>query len=140
MKRSPLLAMVILASLTAACQTLSVEEVQNIPIYNDKIYYVIFDEKPDLQVNTITSKGFEIGEVRSRTLTGNNKIAVKILIYEKHDHLMKDTAAFLVEEGRLEYASLGEGGEPLPEGARVLGFQGKTALYWYKMKRKVGAD
>ena len=61
----------------------------------------------------------------------------KFSIDHEHDDLMKTSTVFYHADGKLVHTQLEEGGDPLEEGDKVLGFTGKTQLYWHKTKSAI---
>ena len=112
-------------------------EEKKVLIYNeDKVFYVIFDDKLDIQTNDIYSNGFKIGEVLSKELDDNNDVVTKISIHNKYKNLMKSNTIFYVSDGVLEYDTVGDEGRLIKEGSKLLGFNGKASMYLYKAKNK----
>ena len=103
-----------------------------------KTYYVIFEEKPGITGEDVVSKGFKIGKVASQDLGSDNLVVVKISIEGDKHELIKSNTLFYVEEGTLTYDTIGDTGDVLPEGSKILGFPSKNALYWFKTKTKIG--
>ncbi|HAO20981.1 MAG: hypothetical protein BWK80_07640 [Desulfobacteraceae bacterium IS3] len=135
MKRS-LIALLIFMAMTAGCSRLSPEGV-NLPVF-DKIYYVVFEGKPELSKGTVYyGDALEIGKILSQQPGANNLYVAKISILNKYNDMMKDTAVFYAGDGKMMYDSVGEVGKPLTEGAKILGFTGKTGVLWFKTKSKV---
>ncbi len=100
-------------------------------------FYVLFEEKPELESDRVYSKEFEIGRVISRTLNEENLVAVKVRVPEEHREMIRDNGVFYISDGRLTYDTLSGTGTPLEEGGKLLGFSSKTALLWFKTKNKV---
>ncbi len=136
MKRSVSLMLCAFLLLPAGCATMSPDQVDRLPEF-DKVYYVVFEDKPKLDSEDIYLKGLKIGEIISQKDGPDDLQVMKISIHEKYDELMMDNVAFLVSDGRLEYETLADEGEPLNEGAKLLGFHGRTGLYWFKTKSTV---
>jgi len=128
---------IVLIALTMAvgCASLTPDVVKEIIL--DKTYNIVFEDKPDILKNEVYANGIEIGKVVDKTLASNNMVVVKISVKNEYDALMKDNVVFFVSDGRLEYDKVGEEGKPLAEGAKILGFTGKTSLYIFKTKSKV---
>ncbi len=128
----------ILSIVSAGCSYLSMETVKNIPVIDHKIYNVIFENKPTVTIKEVYAGAVEIGKVLSETGASDNLTVIKISVQNEHDHFMKTNVVFYVSEGRLELDTVGDDtGEPLSEGAKILGFAGKTGLYWFKTKSAV---
>ncbi len=136
MKKSFFLAVVLL-TVAVGCSTLTMETVKDIPIAVDKVYNVIFEKKPAMVKEAIYSKDIEIGKVLTQQLAADDMAIAKISIKNEYTSLMKSNVVFYVSDGRLEYETVGEKGEPLSEGAKILGFPGKSSLTWFKTKSKV---
>lgn len=136
MKKSVLIA-VILSIVAAGCSYLSMGTVKNIPVIDHKIYNVIFEDKPTVTTKEVYAGTVEIGKVLSEAGASDNLTVIKISVQNEHDDLMKSNVVFYVSDGRLELDTVGDTGEPLSEGAKILGFAGKTGLYWFKTKSAV---
>ena len=115
---------------------MSPDRIDQIPEF-DKVYYVVFENNPKLNSDDIYLKGLNIGEVISQKEGPDDLQVMKISIHEKYNELMMDNVAFLVSDGRLEYETISDEGAPLDEGAKLLGFHGRTGLYWFKTKSTV---
>jgi ribosomal protein S28E/S33 len=127
----------ILSIVAAGCSSLSMDTVKNIPIIDHKIYNVIFEDKPTITAKEVYAGTTEIGKVLDETAASGNLTVVKISVQNEHEHFMRSNVVFYVSEGRLELDTVGDIGEALSEGAKILGFTGKTGLYWFKTKSKV---
>ncbi len=127
----------ILSLAAAGCSSLSMDTVKDIPVIDHKIYNVIFEDKPTITAKEVYAGTVEIGKVLSETAASDNLTVIKISVQNEHEHFMKSNVVFYVSEGRLELDSVGDIGEPLSEGAKLLGFTGKTGLYWFKTKTAV---
>ena len=136
MKRSVCLMICAFLLLPAGCATMSPDRIDQIPEF-DKVYYVVFENNPKLNSDDIYLKGLNIGEVISQKEGPDDLQVMKISIHEKYNELMMDNVAFLVSDGRLEYETISDEGAPLDEGAKLLGFHGRTGLYWFKTKSTV---
>lgn len=130
-------ALLICITMTLGCSSMTLENVKDAPVITHKVYNVIFENKPEIVKKEVHARGFEIGEVLSETLGSGDIVVVKISVLNEYDHLIKHNAVFYVSEGRLEYDIVGEHGELVSEGGKLLGFTGKTALYWFKTKHKM---
>ncbi len=121
--------------IAAGCAT---QSPMNTPLPEfDKVFYVMFEDNPELASNDIYLKGMKIGDIISQKSAGEDVHVAKISIDPKYDDLMKDNVIFMVDDGRLEYDTVDEEGQDLNEGAKILGFTGKTSLYWFRTKNKV---
>ncbi|OQY56622.1 MAG: hypothetical protein B6245_18080 [Desulfobacteraceae bacterium 4572_88] len=123
--------------MTFGCTSMTLENVKDAPVITHKIYNVIFENKPEILKKEVHARGFEIGKVLSETLGAGDIVVVKISVLNEYDHLIKHNTVFYVSDGWLEYDTVGEHGETVSEGAKLLGFTGKTALYWFKTKHKM---
>lgn len=120
----------------AGCAILSPDKIDRLPEF-DKVFYVIFEDEPKIDGKDIYLKGLKIGDISSQKEGPDDLYVLKITIFEKYDELMKDNVAFLATGGKLEYETIADTGEPLAEGAKLLGFHGRTGLYWFKTKSTV---
>jgi len=106
----------------------------------DKIYYVVFEERPVLLDERVFYDGEMIGRIESQKLrtTENNEIIVilEIFIEEKHEHMMTDKVIFYVDKGRLIYDTIGDTGKSLSRKAKIIGFKTKTVFHIFKAKNK----
>ena len=101
---------------------------------DDVVYYVVFQDNPNIQSDNIVSKGITIGKMIAKDIGTDNLVQVKIGIKKEKSPLITDSSCFVVDKGILSYAELKEGGAPLPENAKIIGFASKTSLIWYKTK------
>ncbi|MFP4347441.1 MAG: hypothetical protein ACOCWY_00075 [Thermodesulfobacteriota bacterium] len=122
--------------LPAGCATISPDRIDRLPEF-DKVYYVVFEDEPKLDTEDIYLKGMKIGNIISQKEGPDDLHVMKISIQAKYEELMMDNVAFLVSDGRLEYETVADEGDPLDEGAKLLGFHGRTGLYWFKTKSTV---
>ena len=118
----------------AGCAT---NEVNKVAIPQDKIYNVIFEGTPEIADKRLMSSGVYLGDVLTQTQSSSDLTVVKVSVKEEHTPLIRSNTVFVVSEGYLKYDTIGEVGEPVPEGGRLLGFTGKTKLLWFKTKAKV---
>jgi hypothetical protein len=116
------------------CATKNVNEVA---IPQDKIYNVIFEGNPEITDKRLMSSGVQLGDVLTQTRSSSDLTVVKISVKEEHTPRIRSNTVFVVSDGYLKYDTVGEIGEPVPEGGRLLGFTGKTKLLWFKTKAKV---
>ncbi len=103
-------------------------------IDKDKIYEVVFEDRPEIVKKEIYARGVELGKIISETSTPENTAIVRIAVQSKHSHLMKSNTVFYLSYGRMDYDALEDGGNPLPEGSKILGFDGIASLYLFKTK------
>jgi hypothetical protein len=123
-------------ALAAGCAPFSTESVTELPDF-DRVYYVIFQENPGLENDDIFVKTLRIGKVIGQKATGEGVDVAKISIDAKYADLMRDNVVFTVEDGHLEYETVGGNGAPLGEGAKILGFPSRTGFYWFKAQNSV---
>jgi len=105
---------------------------------DDRVFYVVFEDKPDLKENDIYSNGFKIGKVLSQELNDKNKVIVKIAIDGKRSQLIKSNTIFYVSEGLLEYETDVDEGKQIKEGSTLLGFSGKGEMLLHVARLKGG--
>lgn len=122
-------------SLVAGCSNMKVDALKELAVLST-VYNVVFEDKPALDSDKVYARGFEIGSILSQELADNGRVVIKISVDNEHKKLMTENAVFYADEGRLEYDTVGESGKNLQEGAKILGFTGKTGLYWFKTKNK----
>lgn|GEM_PF-645526 len=139
MKRVLFMMLVVFLAMSFGCTSLTPESVREILM--DKTYYVVFEKEPGITDKGVyaeaVQKGLQIGSVQSQTPGAAGLMLVKISVKNEHDGMMKDNVVFYVSGHRLEYETVGDSGKPLSEGAKLLGFNGKPSLYWFKTKTKV---
>ncbi|MDM8525619.1 hypothetical protein QUF80_19795 [Desulfococcaceae bacterium HSG8] len=135
MKRFFFVAALILITLTTGC-SMSLEDVKNVPVFT-KTYYVVFEDKPEIVNEGVFANNFEIGRISSQKPGSEDMVIVTMSVQNENNHLMTDNVIFYVSDGRLTYDTVGDSGNPLQEGAKILGFTGKTGLYWFKTKNKI---
>jgi len=105
-------------------------------IEKDKIYEVVFEDRPEIVKKEIYARGAEIGNIISEMPIPENANVIKIAVQSKHRHLMKSNTVFYLSYGRIDYEALEESGSPLAEGAKILGFDGIASLYLFKTETK----
>ncbi len=128
--------LLVLLSLTG-CATMSPDDIKNIPVF-DKIYYVIFEGTPTISDPDIRyGETLTIGRVLDQKPGGNNLLVARISIPPAYTDIIKKSTVFYANDGKLYYDTVGESSEVLPEGGKILGFTGKTGLYWFKTKNKL---
>ncbi|MFP4031996.1 MAG: hypothetical protein ACLFRG_01185 [Desulfococcaceae bacterium] len=132
MRRAGMLAM---ALLLAGCTSFSTESVRELPDF-DRVYYVIFEEKPRLRNDAIFMKTLRIGKVIGLKPAGQGMHVAKISIDARYKDLMRDNVAFVVDDDRLQYETLGDEGGPLGEGSKLLGFPGRTRFTLFKTQNR----
>lgn len=111
--------------------------VKETAIPQDKIYNVIFEGDPEITDKRVLSAGVQIGDVLVETPSSSDLTVVKISIKEAYTPQIRSNTVFVVENGYLKTDKVGETAEPVSEGARLLGFTGKTKLLWFKTKAKI---
>jgi len=111
---------------------------QQAAIPQDKIYTVIFEGDPDITDKRVMSAlNTKIGDVLVETPGRSDLTLVKISIDEAYTPQIQSNTVFVVTDGYLKTDSVGEKGEPVSEGERLLGFTGQAKLLWFKTKSKV---
>lgn len=113
------------------------KEVNEVAIPQDKIYNVIFDGNPKITDKRLMSSGIHLGDVLLQSPSRSDLTVVKVSVMEEHTPLIRSNTVFVVSDGYLKYDTVGEIGELVPEGGRLLGFTGKTKLLWFKTKAKI---
>lgn len=107
-------------------------------IPQDKIYTVIFEGDPEItDKRVLSASGTKIGDILLETPSSSDLTLVKISIEEAHVPQILSSTVFVVTKGYLQSDTVGDAGKPVSEGARLLGFTGKTKLLWFKTKAKV---
>ncbi len=112
-------------------------DINSMAIPEDKIYNVIFEGDPKITDQRVMSSGLQIGDILLETPSGSGLTVTKISVQEEHTPLIRSNTVFVVKDGYLNYDTVGNTGEPLFEGGRLLGFTGKAKLLWFKTKAKV---
>ncbi len=97
-------------------------------------YSIFFDDRIHLSDERVYYKGTVIGSVVSVENSNDNKAMAKIKIDSAHRYLIMDQATFYVDGGSLHYDSFKKFGNPLDNGARLLGFSSRGALKWFKTR------
>jgi hypothetical protein len=126
---------VLLITTTIGCSTMTMDNVKDVPI--DKVYNVIFEKKPEMVKEGVYSEELEIGEVLAQQSAANNMGVIKISIKNEYDDLMKSNVVFYISDSQLKRDTIGDTGEPLSDGAKIMGFPGITSLTWFKTKNTV---
>jgi len=106
-------------------------------VTTDKVYNVVFEGSPDLSGKRVLASELEIGEVLTSSQKNGGVTVAKISIQSEYDDLMNSNTVFVASDGMLVHEALGDEGEPLNEGDKVLGFTSTTKLVWHKTKMKV---
>jgi hypothetical protein len=123
----------LLVLLLAGCTSFSTESVKELPDF-DRVYYVIFEEKPRLKNDDIFMKTLRIGKVIGLKPAGEGMYVAKISIDAKYKDLMRDNVAFIIDDGQLQYETVGDESGPLGEGAKLLGFSGRARFTLFKTR------
>lgn len=105
---------------------------------SSKKYKVLFEKNPNVTKEQVLSKGFAIGKVTAQDVNAENLVVITISIDKEKVPLMKTTTVFYVSEGALHYETMGEeGGSPLPENGKILGFPSKASLVMFQTRIKM---
>ena len=124
-----------LAALLHGCATTSSTVLEDVP--TDKIYNVVFEGSPDLSGKRVMASDLEIGEVLTSAEKNGGVTVAKVSIDTDYDDLMNTNTVFYADGGMLVHDAMGDEGEQLNEGDKVMGFTSKTKLVWHKTKSKV---
>ena len=127
MKRIVWFFIVLVIATVAGCSTPS----------ND-VYYVMFDNMPNIFDKSVYFNGMEIGEITAQEAGENNIYQVTVTLQGENRNLIKNNVVFYLSAGRLEYATLGNFGEPAPYETKILGFASKGSLVLFKVKTILG--
>ena len=100
----------------------------------DPVYFVMFEDTPQLFDSGVYFQGEQIGEIVSRQTGPSLVHKVTISVPERHRELIRTQTVFFVSSGRLQHAALAAYGEPLPLGSPVLGFTSKAAMLAFRVK------
>ena len=106
-------------------------------VSTDKIYNVVFEGSPDLSGKRVMASDIEIGEVLTSSDKNGGVTVAKVAIESDYDDLMNTNTVFYASDGMLVHDVLGDQGDRLNEGDKVMGFTSKTKLVWHKTKSKV---
>ncbi|MFC1828810.1 hypothetical protein ACFL0O_04275 [Thermodesulfobacteriota bacterium] len=98
------------------------------------VFYVMFEDKPEITNSTVSFNGAEMGKIVSQKLGFDNICEVSVTINNEHVKNMKDNVVFCVSNGRLEYHTFTGSGALLANEAPVLGFSSNLSLSWFKVK------
>ncbi len=126
-----------LALILQGCATTSsttvVEEIQT-----DKIYNVVIEGKPELTGDVKNESNVVIGEVLTNKTSSSGVTVAKISIEQEYDEIIQTNSVFYANDGDLVHTKLNDDeGEALEEGDKMMGFTGKTQLYWHKTKSAI---
>ena len=97
-------------------------------------YVVVFNDRPMLTETTVYLKGQPIGTIMPQETHANGVTTLQIAIEAAYRDLMRTNAVFYISSGKLYYAALKNFGDPLPPKARILGFESKASMVWFKTK------
>ncbi|MDM8542461.1 hypothetical protein QUF90_15405 [Desulfococcaceae bacterium HSG9] len=126
---------ILLMTTTIGCSTMTMDNVKDVSI--DKVYNVIFEKKPEMVNKGVYSENLEIGEVLAQQSAANNMGIIKISIKNEYDDLMKSNVVFYISDSQLKRDTIEDTGEPLSDGAKIMGFSGNYSLTLFKTKNKV---
>lgn len=132
MKKTAMLSVLLLL---AGCTSFSTESIRELPDF-DRVYYVVFEEKPRLKSDAIFMKTLRIGKVIGLKPAGEGMYVAKISIDAKYKDLMRDNVAFIIDDGQLQYETVGDESGPLGEGGKLLGFSGRTRFTLFKTQNR----
>ena len=128
MKRFNVMVLTLVVVITAVmgCQP-------HVPGSNDG-YSVMFEGTPRLNTPLVYHRGVQIGEIVSARAGFGNVTELKVRLNGEHQDLMTEDAVFYPAAGHLEYNRLSPAGDPLENGAPVLGFSSRLSYAWYRVK------
>ena len=126
MKRLNATVMMLLFVMLAACQPQPPRAAQ-------EGYAVMFDGKPPLSTTAVYHQGVQIGEIVAAKAGAGNLVELKVAVNSEFRNLMTEDAVFYPSAGHLEYDRLTPAGEPLADGAAMLGFPSKWSYTWYRL-------
>ena len=106
-------------------------------VSTDKVYNVVFEGSPDLSGKRVMASELEIGEVLTSSEKNGGITVAKVSINSDYDDLMNSNTIFVASDGMLVHEVLGDQGDQLDEGDKVMGFTSKAKLVWHKTKMKV---
>lgn len=106
-------------------------------INTDKVYNVVFEGTPDLSGKRVLASEVEIGEVLTSSEENAGVTIAKISIRSEYDEFMNNSTVFVANDGMLVRDVVGDKGEQLNEGDKIMGFTSSAKLAWYKTKMKV---
>ena len=98
------------------------------------VYYVMFDNGPHLYDNGVYLPGKAIGEIVANDRIGLGGARITIVVDPAYEELIKDNTVFYETMGKLTLGSLGSFGTPLAPGGKMLGFDSKMSLFWFKTR------
>ncbi len=101
-------------------------------------YIVVFEEKPEIKDKKVYFKGMPIGEIGEFNLSEKGYVTLEVEIDGKYRKFIKNTGVFYVEDGKLNYTLMDEGGERVKPGKELLGFESKGKYLLFKAKVKFG--
>jgi len=129
-----LLALVLILQGCATTSSTTVVE----DLETDKIYNVVIEGKPELTGKVKNESNVAIGEILTSKASSSGVTVAKVSIDFDYDDLIKTNSVFYANDGDLIHTPLNDdAGEPLQEGDKVMGFTGKTQLYWHKTKSAI---
>ena len=98
------------------------------------VYFVMFENAPNLFDSRVYSNGVSVGEIVDAGTAGNGVTLLAIVVDGEYKELMKDSTAFYVSSGRLTHAPLAGFGNPVGPGAKLMGFSSRLGMGWFKTK------
>ena len=123
----------VLQGCASTSNTAVIEDVET-----DKIYNVVIEGKPELTGKVKNESNVAIGEILTSKASNSGVTVAKVSIDYDYDELIKTNSVFYASDGDLIHTPLNDDdGESLEEGDKVMGFTGKTQLYWHKTKSAI---
>jgi hypothetical protein len=98
------------------------------------VYYVMFPSQPTLHDAKVYYVNKPMGEILQKEKIAFNNTKLTLFIEKDFRDMIKDNTIFYEDGGRLYHGSLGNFGKVVPPHAKLLGFDSKGALYWFKTK------
>ena len=125
MKRFVVVMAVLCLVLTAGCTQMAGQK---------DVYYVMFDSQPRLYDTKVYLLSKPIGDILSQDKIALNSVKLTVKIDSDYTEIIKNNTVFFEDMGKLHYASVGGLGKTVEPGAKLLGFDSKLSLYWFKTK------
>jgi len=123
MRRSVLISIFLAVLVAAGCQE-----------KKDNVFFIMFENTPNLFENGVYADGVVIGEIVEKATAGHGVTRLAIVVNGDGKDLLQDSSAFYVSTGRLTHTTLAGFGNPVEPGAKLIGFNSRMGVGWFRTK------